>query len=82
MEPTIQNGGTVLVSNLLYLFQNPRIDDIVAVGEAGKVLIKRVTGIHKGNYFLAGDNQQDSLDSRKFGLVAKQNILGKVIYKR
>ena len=82
MEPTVKNGGMVLVSNLLYLFQNPRIDDIVAVRDAGKVLIKRVTDTHNGNYFLTGDNKQDSLDSRKFGLVSKQKILGKVIYKK
>jgi nickel-type superoxide dismutase maturation protease len=81
MEPTIKNGETVLVTSLFYWFKNPEIDDIVAFREAGKVLIKRVTDVSKEKYCLAGDNRQDSLDSRKFGLISKQKILGKVFYK-
>ena len=82
MEPKIKNREVVLVSSLLYLFKKPKIGDIVAFKEVDKILIKRITSISKGKYFLAGDNQQDSLDSRKFGLISKQKILGKVIYKR
>jgi nickel-type superoxide dismutase maturation protease len=81
MEPTIKNGGTVLVSNLLYLFQNPRVGDIVAVREAGEIFIKRITDVQKDKLFLEGDNKQDSLDSRKFGFVSRGKIIGKVFYK-
>jgi nickel-type superoxide dismutase maturation protease len=81
MEPAIKNGETVLTSSLFYLFKNPQIDDIVAFSDAGEIIIKRITGSHDEKYFLAGDNQKDSLDSRKFGLISKQKILGKVIYK-
>jgi nickel-type superoxide dismutase maturation protease len=82
MEPTIKNGETVLVSNLFYAFKTPKIGDIVAFRDGDEVLIKRITSISKEKYFLAGDNQRDSLDSRKSGLISKQKILGKVIYKR
>jgi nickel-type superoxide dismutase maturation protease len=81
MEPVIKNGEIVLISSLFYLFQKPKIGDIVAFNDAGEILIKRITGIHDQKYFLAGDNQKDSLDSRKLGLISKQKILGKVIYK-
>jgi nickel-type superoxide dismutase maturation protease len=82
MEPGIKNGEIVLASSLFYLFKNPQIGDIVAFKDTGKILIKRIMNISKGKYFLEGDNRKDSLDSRKFGLVPKQKILGKVIYKQ
>jgi nickel-type superoxide dismutase maturation protease len=81
MEPVIKNQESVLVSNLVYWFKKPKIGDIVAFREAGKILIKRITKIKEGKYFLTGDNQKDSLDSRNFGLISRQEILGKVIYK-
>lgn len=82
MEPEIKNGTTVLLSNIFYWFKKPKIGDIVAFRNAGKILIKRITKISKGKYFLEGDNQRDSLDSREFGLIARQKIIGKVIYKQ
>jgi len=81
MEPVIKSGEVVLVSSIFYWFKNPKIGDIVALKDTGKILIKRITDISEGKYFLEGDNRKDSLDSRKFGLIAKQKILGKVIYK-
>jgi nickel-type superoxide dismutase maturation protease len=81
MEPLIKNGEIVLVSNIFYLFKNPQIGDIVAFREIEKTLIKRVTQVKGKKYFLEGDNMEDSLDSRKFGLISKKNIIGKVFYK-
>jgi nickel-type superoxide dismutase maturation protease len=81
MIPGLKNGEIVLVSNIFYWFKNPQIGDIVAVGKDGKVLVKRITETKEGKYFLEGDNKQDSLDSRKFGFISRENIIGKVIYK-
>jgi nickel-type superoxide dismutase maturation protease len=81
MEPEIKNGTTVLATSLFYWFKNPKIGDIVAFRDAGEILIKRITKVSKGKYFLTGDNQKDSLDSREFGFISKQKIIGKVIYK-
>lgn len=82
MEPTIKNGEIVLVSNIPYLFKGPRINDIVAFKDnRGKILVKRITEIEKKGYFLSGDNKNDSLDSRKFGHVIKNQIIGKMIHK-
>lgn len=81
MEPYLQNGDNILVSGLLYLFKKPKINDIVAFSYREGVLIKRIILIKKERYFLQGDNKNDSLDSRKIGLVSRKQILGKVIHK-
>jgi len=82
MEPILKNGDTVLVSDLSYLFKSPKIDDIVAFkGKESEVLIKRIKGIKNGKFFLRGDNKDDSFDSKNFGYIEKENIIGKLIYK-
>ena len=79
MEPQIKNGEEVLVTSIIYLFKKPKINDIVAFKEDKKVLIKRIIRIDGDKYFVAGDNKNDSLDSKTFGLISKRQILGKII---
>ena len=81
MEPEIKNEQQVLISNLPYLFQKPQINDIVAFENGKDILIKRIKKINNGKIFVLGDNLKDSLDSRNFGLISFNKILGKVIYK-
>ena len=83
MMPTFKDGDTVLVNRLAYLFGFPKIRDIVALKDPrdGKVLIKRVTKIVDSRYFVLGDNLEHSTDSRKFGMIGKSEIVGKVIHK-
>ena len=45
------------------------------------LVIKRVKAITKKGYWLEGDNQSESDDSRIFGEVDKDLILGKYIFK-
>lgn len=81
MEPTLKPGGSVLVSALPYLFASPKTGDIVACRDpdSKKVLIKRITKIENNRYFLEGDNKTESTDSRNFGWLDKETIIGKVI---
>ena len=82
MEPQIEDGQSILVSVLPYWFKKPQINDIVAFKDnSGKVLIKRIAKVKNGEYFMQGDNQEDSLDSRKFGFISKNQIVGEVIFK-
>lgn len=81
MEPQIKNKSTVLVSGIEYLFNNPQINDIIAFKNLnGETLIKKITRKEKENYFVEGNNKKDSLDSNKFGMISKEQILGKIIY--
>ncbi len=80
MEPTIKNGQTVVVSSIPYIIRKPGIGDIVAFKNSDKIFIKRITKIESNNFFIEGDNKDDSLDSRKIGFVKREEILGKVIF--
>jgi signal peptidase I len=81
MEPSIRNGEEVLATNILYLFKKPKINDIVALRHNNQIFIKRIVAVVNEKYFVEGDNKKDSLDSKDFGLLSKNQILGKVIIK-
>jgi len=80
MEPALRQGQSVLASSIPYLVSKPKIGDIIFFKKDEKIFIKRVSKIDGDKYFVAGDNQKDSMDSRKFGWINKSDILGKVIY--
>jgi len=52
--------------------------------EGSKFLIKRITKIDPSadgeKYFVRGDNEKDSVDSRRFGRIERKEIVGKVVY--
>lgn len=77
MEPTIHEGDEILVSTFLRVKKG----DVVAFRHNAKVLVKRVKNIKGDLYELRGDNMRDSLDSKQFGEVSKNDIIGKVIWK-
>jgi signal peptidase I len=35
--------------------------------------------VPKGQYFFMGDNRRESCDSRRFGSVPRENIIGRVV---
>jgi len=84
MLPTLRNGETVLINRLIYIFTKPNIGDIVAVKDPGdrKILIKRIVKISSRKYFVEGDNKEHSTDSRRFGMLSRKDIIGKMIYHR
>jgi len=43
-------------------------------------LIKRIHSIENGKYCVYGDNLEQSLDSRRFGCVKEEVIIGRLIY--
>jgi signal peptidase I len=45
----------------------------------GAILIKRITRIVNGRYFLRGDNAGASCDSRVWGTVPRGNLIGRVV---
>lgn len=81
MEPLLLHGDKILTTNLFYLFKSPQINDIVVFRNDDRVFVKRIKKIKDDKYFVSGDNQNDSLDSKDFGEIFKIQILGKFIYK-
>lgn len=79
MEPTLKQNQIVIVSSIPYLFRKPKIGDIVVL-KRQKYIIKRIAAIKKEQVFVVGDNKKESRDSREFGWIKKDRILGKVIY--
>lgn len=80
MLPFLKPQSIVLVSSVPYFFSKPKVGDVVACEINEKVFLKRVKSILKEQYYLEGDNKNDSIDSRSFGSVVKKNIVGKVIF--
>lgn len=82
MHPVLHDEDGVLVNRVAYLFGSPKIGDIVVAREPrdGKIIIKRVIKIENSKYHIEGDNKTASTDSRDFGLIDKDDIIGKVIF--
>ncbi len=77
MLPTLKPGQDVLV---LCWFFKLRVGDIVAIKVNGKEMVKRIQTIVDRGYFVIGDNEKESTDSRSFGWIDKKDIIGKVIW--
>lgn len=81
MQPTIYAGDVGLLSR----WSTPQVGDIVCARMPGKedtIIVKRVAaGPTEGleGYFLVGDNADNSLDSRYFGEVSQDDIIGVLI---
>lgn len=77
MEPTVKQGSRVLVKR----FFIPKKNNIVALYHPTQntIILKRIIEIRDGNYFVGGDNLDDSIDSRDFGSISRQHIIGRVV---
>ncbi len=82
MLPLLQPGEEILIAPHAYDKSQPKINDIVVVKhplDRTLTIVKRVKAIASdGNYFLVGDNPTASTDSRHWGAISHQEILGKV----
>ncbi len=82
MIPVLKPGDEVLVNPRAYRRMPPNPGDIVLVQHPYKIdlkLVKRVTSrLEDGRCYLEGDNRTESTDSRTFGPVAPEKILGQV----
>ena len=78
MQPAINDGDRVIVSNWAYLFLQPKVGDVVVFSSSdGKRYAKRITAVaNKNELIVEGDNKSDS---RKLPPILKKAIIGKVI---
>ncbi len=79
MLPCLVHGDTVLIHAS---HKNLHAGDIVLVRHPHKnvTIVKRIAKIHAdGRLELLGDNPPESTDSRHFGFVSVDAVLGKVV---
>ena len=93
MEPAIQNGSVIVISRLRYglrfpwrqnyfvRWDRPKAGEVVVFyTPSGELAVKRCTALTEGEDFIAeGDNANASYDSRSYGPVPLDNIIGKVL---
>jgi len=82
MEPALHAGDYVFVNRWAYRRKAPVAGDLVVLRNpeaAGQFLVKRImSGDTATGFFVLGDNAFHSRDSRHFGMVPVQLIVGKV----
>jgi nickel-type superoxide dismutase maturation protease len=80
MEPDFEEGAYIFVNSIAGEFVP---GDVVVLKHPSKgiKLIKRIAKIREQRYYVIGDNHIMSEDSRSFGSVPRESILGKVIFK-
>ena len=93
MEPAIEDGKVLVINRLRYGVKLPWQQNFLVrwagpvVGEvvvfytpSGELAVKRVTTItENGLFYAVGDNGLTSYDSRSYGFVNVENIVGKVL---
>ena len=78
MEPTLTAGDRLLVLRTRRL----KAGDVVAMRhphDPRRVIVKRAAAVRRGEVVVRGDNPEASTDSRSFGPVANEAVLGKVV---
>lgn len=85
MAPSFSPDERVVVNKLAYRFSQPRAGDLVVVRdprEPERLLLKRIGGAAGDDRWLVlGDNAGSSTDSRDFGPVERELIVGKVWFR-
>lgn len=79
MLPALRPGQDVLVFIWAYLFFKPKVGDMVIIKRNDREIIKRIQKCDDRQYFVQGDNAEESTDSRDFGPIDQSAIIGKVV---
>lgn len=77
MEPKLKNGSFFLSSELPYLFNKPKLGDIIVFKNDNKNIVKKIIKIDNDKYFTEGINLSDT---SKFNTISRKEILGKLIW--
>lgn len=81
MQPTLKNGQTCIAVKGHFLARPGAIAVFVHPTRPDLVEIKRLVNKTNGKWWVAGDNESESTDSRDFGAIESASIKGIVIKK-
>ncbi|MDR1100065.1 MAG: signal peptidase I [Treponema sp.] len=92
MEPAIKNGTLLIVNRLSYglrfpgqqgfliRWSKPKPGEVVVFyTPSGEIAVKRCETAVGNSFFVLGDNRLQSFDSRSYGPVPADDIIGKVL---
>lgn len=77
MLPALKPDQEVLI---LCWFYKIKKRDLIVFKKSGKNMLKRVQKIIDKKIYVLGDNKNKSTDSREFGWIRLDQVLGKVIW--
>ena len=78
MNPNYRDGQVVLVSYL----GRYSVGDVVVALMDGREVIKRISKMSRGKFYLVGDNLHNSTDSRTHGWIMETHLMGRVVWPR
>lgn len=84
MLPDVSPGERVLVNRLAYRLGKPSVGDLVVLRDPRdptRLLLKRLGAPDGDRWHVAGANEGASTDSRAFGPVAREALMGKVLLR-
>jgi len=93
MEPAMHDGAVLVVNRVKYGLQVPFLNRylirwagpkegevVIFKTPMGDIAVKRCTGIREdGSFYAEGDNNATSYDSRSYGFISANDVIGKVL---
>jgi nickel-type superoxide dismutase maturation protease len=77
MEPSFTEDKLIVGTSW---YQHLKVGHVVMFRHKDMEMIKRIKNIEKDHFFLVGDNEAASTDSREFGWVHIDNVIARVIW--
>lgn len=92
MHPTLKNNTLIVVDKYLFKLFEIKKGDILILQVKNEEMIKRIAhlpgekfeldgteiSLNKNEIYVLGDNPKESIDSRNYGPLKGENIIGKV----
>ena len=78
MLPNYKEGDYLLINKLSRIQKGDAV--VLKHPKTNELILKRVSKIKNGRYDVLGDNKNQSTDSRHFGSISEEMIVGKILF--